>query len=149
MLRIVSVLALSTLCTGALAQPVFKCTEDGKVSYGQAPCSSGKTTELDAPAAAGSGDGGHELLRQKALLAKLIKEREAVEKADALAQRAAARQDARSATNAAARRQRCDKLRLQKKWLDEDLARTAGPATEPLKLKVRRQAEAMAVQCPV
>ncbi|WP_229446455.1 DUF4124 domain-containing protein [Massilia oculi] len=49
---------------------------------------------------------------------------------------------------ALALRKRCDKLRLQRQWLEEDLARTRGDAREAARIKVRRQIETLAVECP-
>jgi Rad3-related DNA helicase len=142
MFRTMSILAICVLSNGAAAQTVYKCSVDGKVAYGDTPCATGKTIELSVPAApATSPDTGKELERQKALLARIEKERLAHAAREQRGQ-------ARDGHAAAARKQRCDKLRLQQKWAEEDLRKAAGPATEPLKLKVRRQAEALAVECP-
>jgi hypothetical protein len=142
--RFIPVLAACALCHAAAAQTIYKCRVDGKVAYGDTPCVSGDSVELavpavhppvHAPAPASSP------ARDKASLAQLEKLRLTRELHEQ-------REQARDRRAAAAHREKCDKLRLRRKWTEEDLARTAGPATEPLRLKLRRQAEAMAVECP-
>jgi hypothetical protein len=129
------------LCNPATAQTVYKCTADGKVRYGETPCAAGTGAELAVPAAPPADpQAQQELLRQKALLARLQKERRTTEARDERAQ-------AHADQAAAVRKKRCDKLRLQKRWADEDLARSAAGA-DALRLKARRQAEALAVECP-
>jgi hypothetical protein len=59
------------------------------------------------------------------------------------------RDRARRERTAQVRRQKCDKLRLRHKWTEEDLARAVhGPAHEALRIKLRRQQETLAVECP-
>ena len=54
-----------------------------------------------------------------------------------------------SATRAAlALRKRCDRLRLQARWADEDLARSTDDAKAVARIKARRQADTLAVECP-
>ena len=142
MLKISLMVLACALCPTAAAQTVYKCTVDGKVSYGETPCAAGKGETLAVPAAPPSDPHAeHELKRQETLLAKLRKERTGAEARDE-------REQARAAKAATARKQRCDKLRLQKKWADEDLARSGSQARDAARLKAQRQADAMAVECP-
>lgn len=142
MLKAILAALACALCLPAAAQTVYKCTVDGKVSYGETPCVAGKADVLAVPAAPPADpQAERELKRQKALLAKLQKERNAAEARDE-------RDQARAAKAAAARKQRCDKLRLQRKWSDEDVARSGSQARDAARLKAQRQAEAMAVECP-
>jgi hypothetical protein len=142
MVRTIIVLLSWVACSAASAQAVYKCSSGGKISYGEQPCATGTQTELAVPAAPPPDAAlAERLARQKALVESLERERAS-----------AAAQAARTARPVAAgaktpKQQRCDKLRLQLKWAAEDLRKTAGPATEPLRLKFERQAEAMGVEC--
>lgn len=145
MFRIIPVLAVCALCVTsatAAAQAVYKCTINGKVAYGDQPCASGATLELAVPRApAGAPPSSQQLARVKAAslaLEKVRLERELREE----------RAQSRLAKAAASRRQKCDRLRLRQKWAHEDLARTDGPRLEAARIKVRRQAESLAVECP-
>lgn len=143
MLRIASVVLAFALCGEAAAQSVYKCNIDGKITYGEAPCVAGVTTELAVPPAPppAEPDAGTQLQRQKALAAKLEKERHTREAQDD-------REQARADAAATTRRKKCDKLRLHKKWADEDAFRAIGPAANILRLKALRQAEELAIECP-
>jgi hypothetical protein len=135
------VLGMCALVQAAGAQTIYKCTTDGKVSYGEHPCAAGKATELAVPPAPSGEQAAAALARDKARLAALQKERAVVNTREE-------RERERSARAAAATRQKCDRLRLQVKWADEDAARAGKEAAAATRLKARRQAEALAVQCP-
>ena len=49
---------------------------------------------------------------------------------------------------ALALRKRCDKLRLQARWADEDLSRSSDDAKAIARIKARRMNESLAVECP-
>ena len=135
-------LILALMCSTASAETLYKCSVGGKVTYSGKPCA-GKLTEIDVPPApAPNPQAAKELARDKTLSAKLQKERlarEAREKRD---------EDA-IARSSAARNQRCARLRLQKKWADEAAGKAVGPSREAAQDKARKQAEAMALECPV
>jgi hypothetical protein len=135
------VLGLCALVQAAGAQTIYKCTTNGKVSYGEQPCAAGKTTQLAVSPAPSGEQAAAALERDKARLAALQKERAAVNAREE-------RERERSARAAASMRQKCDRLRLQVKWADEDAARAGKEAATAARLKARRQAEALAVQCP-
>lgn len=129
-------------CAVTAQAQVYKCTVDGKVTYGQAPCERGSETVLavpDTPAA--TPEPARELERMRRAGAQLEKERVA---------RDAAREriDARADRAAATRRQRCDKLRLQARWMEEDARRAPPQAQEAARLKARRAADRAALECP-
>jgi len=146
MFRTLSLLTVCVLSISAQAQPVYKCSADGKTSYGDRPCAHGVSTPMPAPPAGISpadtlgpqgGDARTLLALEKARIAR--------EKNAATDER----KEARLARAAKARRQKCDKLRLRHKWAEEDLARTVhGAAHEAARIKARRQAESLAVECP-
>jgi hypothetical protein len=141
MLRWIPVLATCALCQAAAAQAIYKCTVDGKVAYGDRPCASGPTIELAVPAAPAVAPAHEPAQRERAALLQLEKLRLTKE----LAQE---REQAREQRALATRRQRCNRLRLQHKWAGEDLARTSGARLEAARIKARRQAETLAVECP-
>jgi hypothetical protein len=149
MVRFFLVFAMSTLCTlcqPAAAQGIYKCSSaGGKVSYGDRPCVEGAGKRLP-PVDAGVSppEASAVATRDARTLLALEKLRMAREKDEARERNAQARQ----ARAAGARRKTCDKLRLRHKWAAEDLARANGTSREPARLKVRRQAETLAVECP-
>ena len=130
------------LCQHALAGTIYKCREGERVSYGDRPCpGAGARLALRATPAP-----------DPETQARLARARELALEIDARHAEQALReqQDAERAGRAAqALRKRCDKLRLQRQWLEEDLARTRGDAQQAARIKLRRQTETMAVQCPV
>ena len=135
-------MVLCVLASAATAQTVYKCSLGGKVSYSEQPCADGKATALAVPPApADTGGAAQDLARAKARLAALQKERganEAREERDAQ----------RAARAAAAQREKCERLRLTARWALEDLAGAGREATKAARVKAKRQAEALAVQCP-
>jgi hypothetical protein len=141
MKAMMAALGLCTLACGAAAQTVYKCTVDGKVSYGDQPCAHGRTTELAVPPAPSGAAAAEALARDKARLAALQKERASVEAREE-------RERQRAARSAATLRQKCERLRLQARWAEEDAARAGKATSAAARLKARRQAEALAVQCP-
>ena len=134
-------LVLCALAQAATAQTIYKCTVDGKVSYGEQPCAAGKATPLAVPPAPDSTGAVALLKQEKARLAALQKERTALEARDE-------RERQRAARAAASTRQKCDRLRLERKWAEEDAVRAAKESVAGARLKAKRQAEALAVQCP-
>ena len=133
---------LCALAHPLAAQTIYKCTSGGKVSYGEHPCADGKATALAVPPAPSSAEAAEALKRDKALLAALQKERAAAMARDE-------RDSQRAARAAAGMRQKCERLRLQEKWAQEDAARADKATLSSARLKAKRQAEALAVQCPV
>lgn len=143
--RIMAVMATCVLAGAALAQPqagaVYKCTVGGKVSYGEHPCARGTTLELKMPPPVDASAAGARLERDKARLAELEQGRTARAQVEE-------RERDRAARAAAAVRRKCERLRLKATWLDQDVARAGREATDAARLKARRQAEALAVECP-
>lgn len=129
----------------ALAGSIYKCLDGGRVSYSDRPCA-GVGTTLAVPDAPPPDPALQERLeRNRATLAAIEKAR--------LAQATREERDLERAQRAAlAERKRCDKLRLQRQWADEDLARQRDDAKETARLKAqlaaRRQAESLALECP-
>ena len=146
MMRVFLLLAAALLPAAVRAQDVYKCTHEGKTSYGDQPCGQGASKALPPPPAGISisdqigpqgGDARTLLELEKARIAR----EKAAEKEG--------RVEVRQARAAQAQRKKCDKLRLRRKWAEEDLAHTAhGPKHEAARIKLRRQAEDLAVECP-
>ena len=129
------------LCQDAVAGTIYKCHEGGRVSYADRPCAGVGTRLALRPTPAPDPETQARMARAHAMALEI----------DALHAEQTLREerDAERARRAAlAMRRRCDKLRLQRQWLEEDLARTRGDAKEAARIKVRRQIETMAVECP-
>jgi hypothetical protein len=142
MLRLIPLLLLLALPGGASAQKLYKCRVDGKLIYSGAPCKGVPSTAVDVPDAPKPDPAvAQELKRQEVALAKLEKERKVREAQD----KRFSDSDERLA---AGRRDRCEKLRLQKKYADDEVTAAVGLETQALKEKAMRVAEYVAAECP-
>lgn len=145
MMRVSLLFAAYLLPAAVQAQSVYKCTHEGKTSYGDRPCVQGASKALPPPVGISVSDQVGPQGGDARTLLELEKARIAREKAA----EKQGRVEVRQARVAQAQRKKCDKLRLRHKWAEEDLARTAhGPKHEAARIKLRRQAEALAVECP-
>lgn len=134
-------LLLCVLAQGAGAQTIYKCSVGGKISYGEQPCAHGTGATLAVPPAPDAGAATKQLEHDKARLAAFQKERAARERREE-------KEGERAARAAATVRQKCERLRVQSKWAEEDAARAGKATAAAARLKAKRQAEALAVQCP-
>ena len=129
------------VCRLATAGTVYKCHEGARVSYIDRPCA-GAGAPLALPPAPQP---------DPVQAARLAAARTALAAIDG-ARTAQAARDAHEferATRAAlALRKRCDKLRLQARWADEDLAKSSDEAKAIARVKARRMSETLAVECP-
>jgi len=132
------------LSPAALAGTVYKCVENGKTGYADQPCGKNPVALELKVAPAAPGEAAERLARSKAYLAGVEAERAAQEEQAVRAARAAQR----AQREALAERKRCDKLRLQSRWAEEDSRRASRSEAERERIKARRQAEALAVECP-
>lgn len=146
-----SIILLTLLCASAVqaAQPVYKCRIDGKPSYSDRPCPGAQGETLPPPAAGiPVGDSTGVATTDSRLLLELEKARTERARQEAIVKREQ-RAQAREGRVTVRQVQHCDKLRLQHKWLEEDLAHARTPAQqEAARVKLKRQHEAMAVECP-
>lgn len=142
-MKLLMVVVLWAATAAALAQNLHKCTLDGKVSYSDTPCPAGaQAATLEAPAAPKPDTTtARDLKRQQ-------KQAGALEKARLRQQERDDRESARAAQAAAVQRRKCEKLKLNKRWADEDARRATGQATEAARLRAQRAGEAMALECP-
>jgi hypothetical protein len=131
------------LAMSAYAQTVNKCTLEGKITYSEMPCPANAVAATLAVPAAPTPDINPvaDLARQKAESAKLEKTRLQREAKDDRAQ-------ARAAEAAAHRSKKCDKLRLSKKWADEDLKSASIEHADRARLRAKRSAETLTLECP-
>jgi hypothetical protein len=127
--------------TAAAADTIYKCTVDGKTSYGDRPCASGTSTELKVSAPERDIETMARMARQIALAQQLT----ARDDARALREEQAAERARRSA---ASQKSKCDKLRLRHRWALEDARTAADKKGTAATTRARRQAEAMALECP-
>ena len=127
-------LLAACLLTNALADPVYKCTQDGRTSYSDRPCAHGKPVEL--PPAVGIRPDGAESVTTRDARTLLELEKLRI---------ARAKEQARAA---GAHRKQCARLNLRKRWAEDDVARLAGRAKVAAQRRAQRATEALAVECP-
>lgn len=137
----VAMAILGLASSTAAATTIYKCREGGTVSYHDRPCSQGAVALQVQAAQAPAPEVLQRLARERAMLKQ-------IEDARAAREEQSMRDEARAQKAAAALQRRCDKLRLQRKWADEDIARAGRDESERARTKARRQAEALAVECP-
>lgn len=125
------------------ALAIYKCETGRTVSYSDTPCLSGKSSMI----ATGQAAGGIEpvpvdprLEQQKAELQRLQNARQ---RREAQEEKAAQKMLKAHAT----KQKKCAKLTLQQKWREEDAAMAVGKAGEKARLKARRMAEAVHLEC--
>ncbi|MGJ7916661.1 DUF4124 domain-containing protein [Massilia sp. LXY-6] len=145
MKRFLFLLGAGVFSAGLQAQGVVKCSDGGQTSYGDRPCAHGRSTLLPPPAGISISDQMGPQGGDARTLLELEKARIAREKAA----EKQGRVEVRQARAAQAQRKKCDKLRLRRKWAEEDLVRSAhGPRQEAARIRLRRQLETLAVECP-
>jgi hypothetical protein len=151
MFRFIPVVAVCALSQPVLAQ-VYKCQVDGKVEYRDRPCPTGESVALNVPRVASNTTGaGEPARREREALLQLEKMRLAREMREERERDIALREQRvreREQRSVEARRRKCAGMRLRQKWADEDRARLTGKAAEMARVKARRDAELMAVECP-
>jgi len=143
MTRLLPLLA-ACLLTNALADPVYKCTQDGKTTYADRPCAQGKSAVLPPPAGIRPEGAETVATRDARTLLELEKLRIAREKEEQRSDRA----DARRARAAATHRKQCARLQLRRQWAEEDVARLTGRAKTAAQRRLQRTKAALAVECP-
>jgi hypothetical protein len=133
--------ALLLYAAVAGAQTVHKCTVDGKVSYSQQPCTVGTASVIAVPEAPAADPAtAAELKRMRREGAALEKDRHKREQSDE-------REAERAGRAAAARHQKCEKLKLDKKWADDDLRRAQPQYEERARLKAQRATDKVKLSC--
>ena len=136
-----TLLLLALVLPAAAQAQVHKCTVDSKVSYSQAPCERGQAAVIAVPDAPPPDPGAKaDLTRQKReakLMEKERLKREAQQdRADEAAHRVAAK-----------RRDKCQKLKQDQKWAEEDARGALIQNSERAQIKARRVAERYKLEC--
>jgi hypothetical protein len=143
LLTALAALAAAVLpCAASHAQTVHKCTVDGKVTYTEQPCQAGTAAVIAVPEApAANPEAAAELKRMRKEANTLERERHKREALDDRAQQQAARA-------AQARNKQCAKLRLEKKWADDDVRGALVHNLDRAKTRAQRAADRLALECP-
>jgi hypothetical protein len=142
MRRIAFLIIALAASTAAFAQ-VYKCRSGGTVAYLDRPCTDGVSIEVSVPSRPQA-----DIAQAKAAA---LREREAllqVERVKLANELRSQREAERQHKAVQAKRQKCERLRLRYQWAEEDLARKTGPGQDAARVKLRRQAEELAVECP-
>jgi len=129
------------MCRLATAGAVYKCHEGAHVSYADRPCPGAGAPLALPPAPAPDQVQAARLAAARAALAAIDGARAAQAARDA-------QEFERTGRAALALRKRCDKLRLQARWANEDLAKSSDDAKAIARIKARRMSETLAVECP-
>jgi hypothetical protein len=135
--------ALMLAAAASGAQAIYKCTADGKTSYGDAPCASGASVALAAPPAPAHDD-GRSLARQQTVLKQIERERQQSDAREARGQR----EQARASRVAAVQHKKCATLKLHRDWAAEDAASAPGKTAAAARRKARRAEQKLALECP-
>ena len=133
--------ACCAVCRLATAGAVYKCHDGAHVSYADHPCR-GAGAPLALPPAPQPDP------VQAARLAAARTALAAIDRTRAVQAERDAHELERAGRAALALRKRCDKLRLQARWADEDLTRSTDAAKAIARIKARRMSETLAVECP-
>lgn len=134
-------LALSAVALPAQAQTLHKCTVDGKVSYSHQPCDRGQAAVIAVPEApAPDPTAAKELQRQR-------KEADKLESARHKREARQEREDIAAGRVAAARARKCDKLRLQQKWAEEDARGATIQGLERARTRASRANDLYKLEC--
>jgi hypothetical protein len=151
-MRILFLFIACVLCQAAGSATIYKCRDGGQVSYNDRPCpgAGAALTVADAPPPDPATQ--ERLERQRATVLQLEQARSRDNAENARAER----EFERARRTSLAERKRCDRLRLQRQWADEDLARQRLAGNDPAKaaageaarLKAKRQADTLALECP-
>jgi len=129
------------LCRLATAGAVYKCHEGTHVSYADRPCPGAGAPLALPPAPQPDPVQAARLAAARTALASIEQTRAAQAARDA-------HEFERAGRAALALRKRCDKLRLQARWANEDLAKSSDEAKAVERIKARRMSETLAVECP-
>ncbi|CAN7299894.1 DUF4124 domain-containing protein [Pseudoduganella sp. LjRoot289] len=140
-LRLAALLLTVAASAPAPAQTVHKCTVDGKVTYAEQPCQGGQASVIAVP------DAPAQDKAAPADLTRLKKQADALELARHKKEDADERADAAASRTLAKRHQTCEKLKLEKKWADEDMRRAQPQHEERARIKAQRAGEKLKLSC--
>ncbi len=152
MLRILIAATLAATCGGLLAQPLYKCSVDGTLTYSSEKCKGKTLGEITAPEPRKANPAlAADLERDKALAARLEKDRLAREARLASATTSTATEAPETAEGGellSATQRRCARLRLDKKMADQKLAEAKEADRDQLRQDAQSKGDALASECP-
>lgn len=140
-------LGVLSFCFSLPAHAVYKCEQDGKISYSETPCVAGKASQLviaAPPTNAEKQQTKKDLARAKSNLSKLEKQRA---KEDAQAAREASKQAA-AAKRRDLKAEKCLKQEQNLRWAKEDAAHQTGSQGEAARKRTKRMQERYQLECP-
>ena len=131
-------LLLVALLSPVSALAVYRCEQNGKITYTDFPCA-GREVEITRSASAPQADDDR-LRRERGEVGRLQKLREQRERQDQQIRDLAAR-------GAAAREKKCRSLALQRKWREEDLRESTLDKADKARTRLRRAQEKFDSEC--
>ena len=131
-------LLLAALLLPLSAFAVYRCEQNGKITYTDFPCA-GREVEITRSASAPQADDDR-LRRERGEVGRLQKLREQRERQDQQIRDLAAR-------GAAAREKKCRSLALQQKWREEDLRESTLDKADKARTRLRRAQEKFDSEC--
>ncbi len=131
-------LLLAALLSPVSALAVYRCEQNGKITYTDFPCA-GREVEITRSASAPQADDDR-LRRERGEVGRLQKLREQRERQDQQIRDLAAR-------GAAAREKKCRSLALQQKWREEDLRESTLDKADKARTRLRRAQEKFDSEC--
>lgn len=138
-------IATLLFCASLPAQAVYRCEQNGTVSYDDQPCAAGRSIniaeEVRDAVSPGEVAAARKRLRQQKRTAAEIERKKAKEtEKEGKARQLAARK-------AAAKEKKCQPLALRKKWAEEDAASADRKSFDAAQRKARRVAERYDLSC--
>jgi hypothetical protein len=131
-------LLLAALLSPLSALAVYRCEQQGHVTYTDFPCPG---RELDIPRSPPPAqDSNDHLKRERSEVGRLQKLREQRERQDQQIRDLAAR-------GAAAREKKCQSLALQVKWREEDVRDSTMDKSQKARTRLRRAQEKFEAEC--
>ena len=147
MLRVLIAAALAATGAGAQAQPLYKCSVDGTVTYSSDKCKGKTLGEITAPEPRKINPNiAADVERDRALGNKLEKERLA---RDAKEEKVALNTEKSEPTDILTPTQRrCARMRLDKKLADEKVVNAKDNERDRLRDDAQRKGDLLASECP-
>jgi hypothetical protein len=135
------VLGAAMAPAAASAQTVHKCTVDGKITYTEIPCQGGQASVIAVPTAPAPPESGPVDLK------RLKKEADALEAARHRKEAAEDRADAATNRVLAKRHATCERLKLEKRWAEQDFRRATPAREEAARIKVQHAGDKLKLAC--
>ncbi|WP_151634210.1 DUF4124 domain-containing protein [Noviherbaspirillum aerium] len=136
-------LTAALLTFSGASHAVYRCDVDGKTSYSDQPCASGRKLDIaDAPP-----DAASNARRIEKGLAASKKELRQLEAQRRKHEAEASRKRQRAERKQAAMDRRCDSLERRQRWARDDAAAATGKASDKARKKAQRATEVYEGEC--